>query len=262
METWHAILLAIVEGLTEYLPISSTGHIIIASSLLGIHEAPFTKDYTVIVQFGAILSVLVLYWRRFLHSFHFYQKLFVAFLPAAVLGLLLKNKIDALLGNVVVVAVALILGGVVLLFAEKWFSRPDPRHDISEVPYPQAALIGFIQCLAFVPGVSRSAATLLGGLSQRLSMKAAAEFSFFLAVPTLTGASLIKLLKALPTLDASHVQVLLIGNVVSFVVGAVTIRGFIGYLTRGGFRWFGYYRIALGLVILGLAASGVRLSLM
>ncbi|MCM2324088.1 MAG: undecaprenyl-diphosphate phosphatase [Oligoflexia bacterium] len=273
MELWQAVVLAIVEGFTEYLPISSTGHIIIASSLLGINEASFTKDYTVMVQFGAILSVLVLYWRRFLAPFQadsarrgsglrFYLKLIVAFFPAAALGLLLKDRIDALLGNVTVVAVALIVGGVVLLFAEKWLTRPQPREDIDEVPYSQAALIGLIQCLAFVPGVSRSAATILGGLSQRLSMKAAAEFSFFLAVPTLTGASFLKLLKLAGTIEPAQLQVLLVGNAVSFIVGLLTIRGFIGYLSRGGFRWFGWYRITVGLLILVLAAAGVNLSVL
>ncbi len=263
MSTLEAILLAVVEGFTEYLPISSTGHMIITSAFLGINEQSFTKDYTVIVQFGAILSVLVLYYRRFLSGAQFYKKLVVGFLPAAIIGLAVKNKIDALLGDVVVVAVALILGGFVLLFLDRIFKpeAKDETRSIEALTYAQVALIGMIQCVAFIPGVSRAAATIVGGLSQKLTRKDAAEFSFLLAVPTLTGATCLKLLKLWKTIEPSQVQILLVGNVVSFVVGILTIRFFVGYLARGGFKVFGYYRIALGIVILVLVGMGKSLAL-
>lgn len=270
----QAILLAIVEGLTEYLPVSSTGHMIITSSLMGIAEDPFTKDFTVIVQFGAILSVLVLYWRRFLSTWAFYQKLFVAFLPAAVIGLLVKNKIDALLGDVTVVAVALIVGGFILIFVDRWFDRQEKRlashraddgtleGSIDQLTHPQAAAIGLAQCMAFVPGISRSAASIIGGLSVKLTRKAAAEFSFFLAVPTLSAATALKLLKVYKTIEPGQITILLVGNLVAFIVGVITIKAFIGFLTRRGFFFFGVYRIIVGALILVLLATGHSLSVL
>lgn len=252
----QAIILAIVEGITEFLPISSTGHMIIASAIMGINELDFTKIFTVNIQFGAILSVVVLYWRRFFQSLDFYYKLFVAFLPAAVIGFLLGDWIDSLLENVVVVAVMLVLGGVVLLFVDKWFRNTD---DSKQVDYPKALKIGFFQCIAMVPGVSRSAATIIGGMAQGLTRKTAAEFSFFLAVPTMFAASAYKLLKDYKAIQSQDLQVLLIGNVVAFIVAMLAIRFFISFLTRYGFRLFGYYRIVLGLLILLLMALGIEL---
>jgi undecaprenyl-diphosphatase len=254
MTTWHAIILAFVEGLTEYLPISSTGHIILTSAWFGIATDEFVKNFTVIVQFGAILSVLVVYWRRFFQSLEFYKKLFVAFLPAAMIGLAVKNKIDALLDSVSVVAWAFILGGIVLIWIEKKSSaQPSPQTtDTNRVTYRQAALIGLAQCCAFIPGVSRSAASIVGGLLLGLDRKTAAEFSFFLAVPTLAGATFLKVLKIAPTLDHSHVGLILIGNVISFLVGWAAIKSFIALLTRYGFKYFGWYRIALGILLLAL----------
>lgn len=268
MDLLQAVVLAVVEGLTEYLPISSTGHIIIASAVLGIQEAPFTKDFTVIVQFGAILAVLVLYWRRFLPSWPFYRKLFLAFLPAAVIGLLLKNRIDALLGDVTVVAAALIAGGGVLLFVDRWFARQEDllkqtgAGTSAGLADRHAVAIGLCQCLAFVPGVSRSAASIVGGLGVRLTRQAAAEFSFFLAVPTLTAATALKLFKAWRTLDATQLSSLLVGNAVSFAVALLAIRGFIGFLTRRGFFAFGVYRILLGTALLLYLATGHTLKLL
>lgn len=263
MTLLQAIILSIVEGLTEYLPISSTGHMIITSWFMGIESNDFVKNFEVIVQFGAILSVLVLYWRRFLVDWGFYAKLFVAFLPAAVIGFIVKKKIDVLLGDVRVVAWALLIGGVILIAVDKYLSRQvagtegrDDKAELDRMTYVQAAILGVIQCVAFIPGVSRSAATIVGGLGMKFSRKAAAEFSFFLAVPTLTAASAYKTLKILPSITSDQIPLLLVGNLVSFIVGAITIKAFVGYLSRRGFFVFGVYRIIVGLILLALLMSG------
>jgi undecaprenyl-diphosphatase len=256
MSIWQAVILAIVEGLTEFLPISSTGHMIIASAIMGINELDFTKIFTVNIQFGAILSVVALYWRKFFQSLDFYYKLFVAFLPAAVIGFLLNDFIDRLLENVIVVALMLLVGGIVLIFVDKWFNNTDEK---VKVEYGNALKIGFSQCLAMIPGVSRSAATIIGGMTQGLTRKSAAEFSFFLAVPTMFAASAYKLLKDYKSIQATDLQALLIGNVVAFIVAMLAIRFFIGFLTKYGFKLFGYYRIILGLLILLLLAMGHEL---
>ncbi|MHA4740012.1 undecaprenyl-diphosphate phosphatase [Dyadobacter sp. MSC1_007] len=255
MSIWQAIILAIVEGITEFLPVSSTGHMIIASSFMGISHLEFTKMFTVNIQFGAILSVLVLYWKRFFQTADFYFKLFVAFLPAAIIGFLLNDFIDALLENVVVVAVSLLVGGIILIFIDKIAN--DTRE--KEITYFTALKIGFFQCIAMIPGVSRSASTIIGGMLQGLSRKQAAEFSFFLAVPTMAAAGGYKLLKTYDTIKAEDIQTLLIGNLVAFVVAMLAIKFFISFLTKYGFKVFGYYRIILGLILLGLLASGYKL---
>ncbi|GAB4019039.1 undecaprenyl-diphosphate phosphatase [Spirosoma sp. KCTC 42546] len=281
MELIHAIALAIIEGLTEFLPVSSTGHMIIYSSLAGIAGNEFTKLYTVDIQFGCILSVLVLYHRRFLtdprtESFvvpgylksfpvrwqpmlDFYSKILIAFLPAAVIGFLLNDFIDSLLENVVVVAITLLLGGIVLVFIDRIVNVQPKDGDVS---VPDALKIGFFQCIAMIPGVSRSAATIIGGMFQGLTRTQAAEFSFFLAVPTMAAASGYKLLKTYKLLQPDDYQMLLIGNAIAFIVGLLAIRGFVGFLTRYGFKVFGYYRIALGLLLLGLVAAGVKLDVL
>lgn len=261
MDIFQAIVLAIVEGITEYLPVSSTGHMIIASSMMGIAANDFVKMFTVAIQFGAILSVIVLYWKRFFQSLDFYFKLFVAFLPAAVLGFLLNDYIDAMLENVVVVAISLLLGGIVLLFIDKWLDHTGKEND--EVTYPKALTIGFFQVISMIPGVSRSAATIIGGLSQKLSRKAAAEFSFFLAVPTMFAATGYKMLKYQMAVgfEASDLSILLLGNVVAFVVAMVAIKGFIAFLTKYGFKVFGWYRIVVGVVILALYFMGYNLEM-
>lgn len=255
MSIWQAIILAIVEGITEFLPVSSTGHMIIASSMMGISHLEFTKMFTVNIQFGAILSVLVLYWKRFFQTADFYFKLFIAFLPAAIIGFLLNDFIDALLENVVVVAVSLLVGGIILIFIDKIAN--DTRE--KEITYFTALKIGLFQCIAMIPGVSRSASTIIGGMLQGLSRKQAAEFSFFLAVPTMAAAGGYKLLKTYDTIKAEDIQTLLIGNVVAFVVAMLAIKFFISFLTKYGFKVFGYYRIILGLILLGLLASGYKL---
>ncbi len=253
----EAIILAIVEGLTEFLPISSTGHMIITSSLMGISEESFTKIFTVNIQFGAILSVVVLYWKRFFQSLDFYFKLFVAFLPAAFFGFFLGDIIDAMLESVLVVAISLLLGGIVLIFIDKIFNGEGK--DSNHISYLTALQIGFFQCIAMIPGVSRSAATIIGGMSKGLSRKAAAEFSFFLAVPTMFAAAGYKLLKDYEAIQQQDLQVLLVGNIVAFIVAILAIKGFITFLTKYGFKVFGYYRIALGLLLLAMLAMGVDL---
>ncbi|WP_114782281.1 undecaprenyl-diphosphate phosphatase [Botryobacter ruber] len=277
MSVWQAIILAIVEGLTEFLPVSSTGHMIIMSSLLGINELPITKIFEVNIQFGAILSVVALYWRRFIAGFDLYKKLFIAFLPAAVIGFALNDIIDAMLESVTITAVMLVLGGFVLLFVDRWFNNANQQF----ITYKNALAIGFFQCLAMIPGVSRSAASIIGGLSMGVDRKTAAEFSFFLAVPTMLAAATYKLIKDLLGLELSDVikldlekisnsfevihrddlNLLLIGNAVAFVVAMFAIKTFINILTKYGFKVFGYYRIGLGIAILVLLAIGVDLKI-
>ncbi len=262
MNLIHAIILAIIEGITEYLPISSTGHMIIGSSLMGIDSLEFTKVFEVNIQFGAILAVVVLYKERFFQSFEFYKKLLTAFIPAAIIGFLINDLIDLLLESVVVVALMLVLGGIVLLFIDKYFEKMATKNEIS---YQDAVKIGLFQCIAMIPGVSRSAATIIGGMNQGLSRKDSAEFSFFLAVPTMFAAAAYKLLKAFKsgslTFSSNDIQLLLVGNVVAFIVAMIAIRFFINYLQKYGFKLFGYYRIAVGLLILILLAFGFELNI-
>jgi undecaprenyl-diphosphatase len=263
MSVFEAVLLAIVEGLTEFLPVSSTGHMIIVSSLMGIAGESFTKTFTVAIQLGAIGAVIVLYWKRFLQSIEFYLKLFVAFLPAAVIGFLFNDYIDQLLERVEVVAIMLIIGGVIFLFIDQLFKKTEVD-GTSEVSYPTALKIGFFQTIAMLPGVSRSAATIIGGLTQKLNKKTAAEFSFFLAVPTMfaaTGYKLLKFYKEGNTFGTDEITLLAIGNVVAFLIALLAIKSFISFLTKHGFKLFGYYRIALGLTILILYFLGIELSI-
>jgi undecaprenyl-diphosphatase len=253
--TWlQTIIIAIVEGLTEFLPVSSTGHMIITESALGVESTEFVKAFTVIIQFGAILSVVVLYFKRFFQSFDFYWKLFIAFIPAAVLGFLFSDKIDELLESVTVVAVMLIIGGIFMLFVDKIFEKTDVDQTITP---KKAIIIGFCQCIAMIPGVSRSMATIVGGMSQKLTRKHAAEFSFFLAVPTMFAASAYKLLKLISDPAGKQVltenlDILIIGNAVAFVVAILAIKFFIDFVSKYGFKAFGYYRIILGVILLGL----------
>ncbi len=288
MSFLEAIIIAIVEGLTEFLPVSSTGHMIITQALLGIESTPFVKAFTVIIQFGAILSVVVLYWKRFFHlnpikimdteavkgmgtgkkwwtylqrflyKFDFYWKLVIAVIPAGVLGLLFGDQIDSLLENVFVVALMLVLGGILMLFVDKWFNKP--RED-QQMTWQRALKIGFYQCIAMIPGVSRSMATIVGGMTTKLTRKNAAEFSFFLAVPTMAAAAGYKFYKLIkePMSAAmlnDNLHMLVIGNVVAFLVAIVAIKFFIEFLTRHGFKAFGYYRIIVGGILLILLATG------
>lgn len=250
MNYFEAIFLAVVEGLTEFLPVSSTGHMIITSSFFGIAEEPFTKLFTIVIQLGTIISVIILYWRRFLQGPDFYYKLVVASLPAAVLGLLLSDVIDKLLESPLVVAISLIIGGFILLKVDDWFK---PSEESQHISYATALKIGFFQTLAMIPGVSRSGATIVGGMSQKLTRTTAAEFSFFLAVPTMFGATLKKTYdyyQAGLELSGQQINLLIIGNVVGFLVAIIAIKTFIDYLSKHGFKLFGYYRIIFGCFVL------------
>lgn len=280
MNVIESVIIAVVEGLTEFLPVSSTGHMIITQHLLGVESTPFVKAFTFIIQFGAILSVVWLYWKRFfrlnhtpalenatplkrfLHKYDFYWKLFVAFIPAAVLGLLLEKYIDAMLESVEVVAIMLIVGGVFMIFCDRIFNKGS---DSTELTEKRAFRIGLMQCISMIPGVSRSMATIVGGMSQRLSRKNAAEFSFFLAVPTMFAATCYKLLKLYMDFGSSvimdNLTVLIVGNVVAFVVAVLAVKFFIDYVTKYGFKLFGYYRIIVGVVILVMLMSGANLTI-
>jgi len=260
MNVIESIILAIIEGITEFLPVSSTGHIIVASSFFGIAHEDFTKLFTIVIQLGTIMSVVVLYFKRFFQSLDFYYKLFVAFLPAVVLGLLFSDVIDSLLENPITVAISLIIGGVILLKVDDWFGDEEG----TEISYKTALKIGFFQCLAMIPGVSRSAATIFGGLTQKLTRKAAAEFSFFLAVPTMFAATLKSMWDEKELLIKStnnEMIYLVIGNIIAFIVAYLAIKTFIGYISKHGFKVFGYYRIALGLALLILLFAGFDLQI-
>ncbi|TDP58781.1 undecaprenyl-diphosphate phosphatase [Flavobacterium dankookense] len=253
MDYIQAIVLAIIEGITEFLPVSSTGHMIIASSFFGIAQDDFTKLFTIVIQLGTILSVVVLYFKRFFQTMDFYFKLLVGFIPAVVLGLLLSDFIDGLLENPITVAISLIIGGVILLKVDDWFTPKEETQVVKEISYGTAFKIGMFQCLAMIPGVSRSGASIVGGMSQKLSRTTAAEFSFFLAVPTMLGATVKKCYdyyKAGFVLSDEQVNLLIIGNVVGFIVAMIAIKSFIGFLSKNGFKVFGYYRIIAGVAVL------------
>lgn len=269
MSLFQAIILAIIEGLTEFLPVSSTGHMIIGSSFMGIASLPFTKLFTVAIQFGAILSVVMIYWKRFIptaekRTFAFYRKLLIAFIPAVIAGLLFKKVINQMLENVVIVAIALLVGGVIFLMLDKWFRKSEETGEDQLPSDMKAFKIGAFQVIAMIPGVSRSAATIIGGLTQGLNKKAAAEFSFFLAVPTMFAATVKDLFDFYQdggVLQQQEIFLLIVGNVVAFIVAVLAIRSFVAFLTKYGFKIFGYYRILVGLIILGLHLMGYNLSM-
>ncbi|MBP3553528.1 MAG: undecaprenyl-diphosphate phosphatase [Bacteroidaceae bacterium] len=280
MDTLQTVIIAIVEGLTEFLPVSSTGHMIIAQNLLGVESTPFVKAFTFIIQFGAILSVVCLYWKRFfqlnhtpapegasafkklLHKYDFYWKLFIAFLPAAVFGLLFSDAIDAMLERVEVVAVTLVLGGVFMLFCDRIFNKGSEETPFTE---KRALMVGLFQCISMIPGVSRSMATIVGGMAQRMTRKAAAEFSFFLAVPTMLGATVYKVYKLIKEggveIITDNLTTLIVGNVVAFIVALLAIKFFISFVTKYGFKAFGWYRIIVGALILVLLMTGHSLEI-
>lgn len=263
MNIFESIIIAIVEGLTEFLPVSSTGHMIIVSSFLGIAQDDFTKLFEIAIQLGAILSVVVLYRKKFftLNRLNFYIKLIVAVIPALILGFLFSKKIDALLESPFTVAVMLLLGGFVLLFIDQLFKKPATVEQEENISLSKAFIIGIWQCLAMIPGTSRSAASIIGGMQQKLTRKLAAEFSFFLAVPTMAAATGYKLLKAYkehPEMlkDKHNLMALGIGNLVAFLVALLAIKFFIGFLQKHGFRLFGWYRVVVGAILLVLVLTG------
>ena len=280
LNLFQTIIIAIVEGLTEFLPVSSTGHMIIAQHVLGVESTEFVKAFTFIIQFGAILSVVCLYWKRFfrlnhkpapegasavkrfIHKFDFYWKLLVAFIPAAVLGLLFSDAIDAMLESVTVVAVMLIVGGIFMLFCDRIFGTGREDMPMTE---KRAFVIGLFQCISMIPGVSRSMATIVGGMAQKLTRKAAAEFSFFLAVPTMFAATVYKMAKLFmeggTEIIANNLTPLIVGNIVAFIVALLAIKFFINFVTKYGFKAFGWYRIIVGAIILIMSFLGYNLEL-
>jgi undecaprenyl-diphosphatase len=252
MTYFEAFIIAVIEGLTEFLPISSTGHMMLGTAILGIKATPFVKLFTIAIQLGAILSVVILYFKRFFKSVDFYAKLLVAFIPAAIFGVLLGDYIDAALENLMGVAVALFIGGIILLFVDKWF-KANNLDDEKDITYAKALKIGLFQCLAMWPGMSRSACTIIGGMTQKLTRKNAAEFSFFLAVPTMFAATAKKLLdfyKDGITLNSQEINILVFGNVIAFIVALLAIKSFIGFLNKHGFKFFGWYRIIVGGILI------------
>lgn len=274
MTIFESVIIAIVEGLTEFLPVSSTGHMILVEGIMGMQNTEYLRAFTVMIQFGAILSVLMLYFRRFLpwgnteHSANYglsglnlYALMLIGCIPAGVLGLLLEDYIDILLGNVWVVVVMLFAGGIVMLYMDERLGGMTPK----QVTRKKAFVVGVFQCLAMIPGVSRSMATILGGMHQGLTRAQAAEFSFFLAIPTMFGATLLKAYKLYKTsgieIFTDNWQTLLIGNVIAFLVALAAIKFFIGFVTKYGFRVFGYYRIAIALLFALLMLMGVRIEL-
>jgi undecaprenyl-diphosphatase len=261
MDTFQSVIVGIVEGLTEYIPVSSTGHMIIAEELLQIPHDDFTNMFTVSIQLGAILAVLVLYYKKFFDfsRWQFYLKLLVGVIPALIIGKLFDDKIDALLDSRITVAVTLLLGGIILLFIDRAFQRPQADRE-EEVSYKNALMIGLWQCIAMIPGVSRSAASIIGGMQQKLSRHEAAEFSFFLAVPTMmaaTGYKLLKFYKENGGFTEHEIRQIAIGNIVAFVVAMIAIKFFIGFLKKYGFRIWGIYRIALGLILFVMMYTGL-----
>ncbi|AWA28998.1 undecaprenyl-diphosphate phosphatase [Flavobacterium magnum] len=258
MDYIQAILLAIIEGITEFLPISSTGHMVVFSSFMGIEKDDFTKLFEIVIQLAAILSVVAIYWRKFFDFKRpgFYVKLMIAVIPALFIGGLFKKHIEKMMETPVVIAIMLLIGGIVLLFVDKWFPNPKIT-DETQISNKKALTIGFYQTLAVVfPGTSRSAATIIGGMEQKLDRKTAAEFSFFLAVPTMFAAtvkSIYDVWKNSPeVLNTDNLGLLAVGNVVAFIVSYASIKFLINYLTKNGFRIFGYYRIALGIILLSI----------
>ena len=258
----QALILAIIEGLTEFLPVSSTGHMVIASSLMGIGKDDFVKLFEVAIQLGAILAVVVLYWKKFFDfsKLQFYFKLVIAVIPALFFGYLLNDFIDNTLGDPIFIAAVLLLGGIVLLFVDRFFNNPTIQHE-NEISNLTAFKIGCFQVLAVaLPGLSRSAATIIGGMQQKLTRQAAAEFSFFLAVPTMCAATGYKLLQGAHLLNEENIKLLLFGNLIAFIVAIIAIKSFIGFLSKHGFRVFGWYRIIIGVVILALYFADVPLT--
>ncbi|MBL7702473.1 MAG: undecaprenyl-diphosphate phosphatase [Ferruginibacter sp.] len=260
MTTAQNIIISIVEGLTEFLPVSSTGHMIITEKILDITENDFSKVFTVAIQLGAILAVVVLYWKKFFDfkNWQFYAKIAAGVLPALLLGFLFSEKIDALLESSTTVAVSLLAGGIILLFIDNVFKKTtvDKEEDIS---FFKAIMIGVWQCIAMIPGVSRSAASIIGGMQQKLTRHTAAEFSFFLAVPTMLAATVYKVLRYYQDYGGftSHeIKQLAIGNAVAFVVAMLAIKFFIGFLKKYGFKVWGYYRIIVGVLLLVLIYTG------
>ncbi len=258
----QAFIIAIIEGLTEFLPVSSTGHMILVDSLLKIRDEEFAKTFEIVIQLGAIMAVLLIYIKRFFVGINIYTKLLVAFLPTGIIGLLAYKTIKHYLFNPYTVSIALILGGVVLILLDKWSGRKKSEYkNVEDISFTGALKIGFIQCLSMIPGVSRAAATIFGGIFSGFDRKQAAEFSFLLAIPTMFAASGYDLLKEKDNIHSEDLKLLLFGALVAFVVAIFAVKGFIAFLNKYGFKHFGWYRIALGILFLTYALStGLQIS--
>jgi undecaprenyl-diphosphatase len=252
----QAFIIAVIEGLTEFLPVSSTGHMILADALLKVEDKEFAKTFEIVIQLGAILSVIILYFKRFLAGLTIYTKLFVAFLPTGVIGFLAYKTIKHYLFNPFTVSISLIVGGIVLILLDRWSSKKVSEvKEVEDISYLGAFKIGLIQCLSMIPGVSRAAATIFGGIYAGFDRKQAAEFSFLLAVPTMLAASGYDLLKEKDNIHSDDITLLLFGGLIAFIVALFAIRAFISFLSKYGFKHFGYYRIALGVLFLTYALS-------
>lgn len=262
MSIIQSIIIAIIEGLTEFLPVSSTGHMILASSLMKVQETEFAKTYEIVIQLGAIMAVFALYWRRFFVSFDIYLKLAIAFVPTGILGILAYKTIKHYLFNPLTVSTSLIIGGVILILLDKWTEKKESRYkSIEEVSYKDAAIIGLFQCISMIPGVSRAAATIFGGIYSGFDRKQAAEFSFLLAIPTMLAASGYDLLKNKDSIHKDDLTMILLGAAVAFIVAIFAVKGFVAFLNKSGFKLFGYYRILLGILFLAYAYyAGLQLS--
>lgn len=262
MSYFEALIIAIIEGLTEFLPISSTGHMILADSLLKIHDQQFAQTFEIVIQLGAILAVLFLYIKRFFVGINIYAKLLVAFLPTGIIGFLAYKTIKHYLFNPYTVSVSLIIGGIVLLLLDKWSSQKESNYkEIEDISYMDALKIGLIQCVSMIPGVSRSAATIFGGVFSGFNRQQAAEFSFLLAIPTMFAASGYDLLKERENIHRNDLIILVFGAMIAFIVAFFAVKAFVGFLNKNGFKYFGYYRIALGILFLTYAlTTGLELT--
>lgn len=258
----QALIIAIIEGLTEFLPVSSTGHMILADSLMKIKDGNFAKTFEIVIQLGAIMAVLLLYIRRFFVSLNIYLKLAAAFLPTGIVGFLAYKTIKHYLFNPFTVSLALILGGIVLILLDKWSARGESKYkDTEEISFSGAFKIGLFQCLSMIPGVSRAAATIFGGIFAGFSRSQAAEFSFLLAIPTMFAASGLDLIEERDNINSDNIKILLFGGFVAFLVAIAAVKAFISFLNRFGFKYFGYYRIALGALFLIYAlVSGLEMT--
>lgn len=251
MTYFQAFIIAVIEGLTEFLPVSSTGHMILADSLLKIQDQEFAKTFEIVIQLGAILAVLAIYIKRFFVGVNIYAKLLVAFLPTGIIGLLAYKTIKLYLFNPYTVSIALIAGGIFLILLDQWSEKKSSEYkNVEDISFARALKIGFIQCLSMIPGVSRAAATIFGGVFSGFDRKQAAEFSFLLAIPTMFAASGYDLLKEKDNIHSEDVKIMLFGGLIAFVVAIFAVKGFIAFLSKYGFKHFGWYRIILGLAFL------------
>jgi len=262
MTLFQAIILGIIEGLTEFLPVSSTGHMILASAIMKIQDAEFAKTFEIVIQLGAIMAVAVLYIKRFFISIDIYLKLIAAFIPTGIIGVLAYKTIKAYLFNPFVVSISLIVGGIILILLDKWTENKKTSYEkVEDISYVGAMKIGLFQCLSMIPGVSRAAATIFGGIFAGFDRKLATEFSFLLAIPTMFAATGKDLLESRDMINLENSKLLIIGGAVAFVFAIIAVKGFIAFVQKYGFKHFGYYRIVIGILFLSLSLYlGIKLT--